>query len=86
MSVVFQKPYSYTLYVYDNVWYVTYLTGGPLESGISIKLNSEEVCLVHDNQAELEKLIKKFKQERSSYEGCEISPVVTPNGPPAKNN
>ncbi|TMP16324.1 hypothetical protein CWC02_14265 [Pseudoalteromonas sp. S2721] len=86
MSVVFQKPYSYSLYVYDNVWYVTYLSGGPLESGVSIRLNSDEISLVHDNQTELEKLIKKFKKEPSLYAGREISPVVTSNGPPAKNN
>lgn len=82
MTVVFQKPYSYSLYDYDNVWYLTYLTGGPLESGVSIKLSSEEVCRVRNNQTELEKLIKEFKHDRSLYEGREISPVVTSKGPP----
>ena len=82
MTVVFQKPYSYSLYDYDDVWYLTYLSGGPLEYGVSIKLNSEEIDRVRDNQAELEKLIKEFKHDRSLYEGREISPVVTSKGPP----
>lgn len=82
MTIVFQKPYSYSLYDYDNAWYLTYLSGGPLESGVSIKLNAEEVSRVRDNQSELEKLIKEFKQDRSLYAGREVSPVVTSKGPP----
>lgn len=82
MTIVFQKPYSYSLYDYDDNWYLTYLSGGPLESGVSIKLNPEEVYRVRNDQGELEKLIKEFKHDSSLYEGREISPVVTSKGPP----
>ena len=82
MTIVFQKPYSYSLYEYDNSWYLTYLSGGPLESGVSVKLDSAEIERVRDDQSELEKLVKEFKADSSLYEGRRVSPVVTSKGPP----
>jgi len=82
MAIIFQKPYSYSLYDYNNVWYLTYLSGEPLESGISIKLSFQEIERVRDNQAELELLVKEFKSDNCLYKGRRVYPVVTSQGPP----
>lgn len=84
MTIIYQKAYSYSLYNYNDTWYLTYLTGGPLESGVSIKLTPNEIERVKGDQSELEVLIKEFKSNSSLYEGREISPVVTSKGPPER--
>ncbi len=82
MSVVFQKAYSYSLFNYDDSWYLTYLTGGPMEVGISVHLTKDEIALVSSDQTALESLIKKFKADSSLYKGRRIVPSVTSKGPP----
>jgi hypothetical protein len=83
MSIIFQKPYAYSLYNYNNKFYLTYLIGGPVEFAISIRLNENEVELVRADQLKLEELINKFKSDCSLYKDRRIAPIVTSKGPPA---
>ncbi len=77
MNIIFQKAYSYLLIQDENSWYVTYFTGGPVEIDICVKLNEGEILQVSGDQKALEFLIKKFKSDRSSYEGRRVVPSVT---------
>jgi hypothetical protein len=78
------KPYAYSLYNYNDKFYLIYLTGGPLEYGISIRLNKDEIEMVRDDQTKLEELIREFKSDSSLYEGRRIVPVVTSKEPPSE--
>lgn len=77
MNIVFQKPYSYLLIQDESDWYLTYFTGGPVEIDICVKLTNEEIETVSLDQKAVEKLMARFKADRSLIEGRRVVPSVT---------
>jgi len=79
MNIISEKKYSYLLMEDNDEWYLTYLTGGPFEVDICVKLNDEEIVKLKENPESVSHLIESFKSDASIYEGRRIIPSVRPN-------
>ena len=78
MKVIYRKAYSYILMNEGESWYLTFFTGGPVELDICVELTEVEAAKVCQNQEAVEELVRKFKSDRSSFEGRRVIPSKKP--------
>lgn len=78
MNVICEKPYQYLLVESEGEYFLTFFTGGPVEIDICVRLTDSEIKEVDENNGNVEKLVKLFKNNRSSFEGRRVIPSVLP--------
>ena len=78
MKVIFEEAYSYLLVQDGDDWYLTFVTGGPVELDICVKLDEDEIARVSGSQIETARLAQEFQQDRSRFKGRRVVPSVIP--------
>lgn len=81
MKVIQKKRYSFFLLEDEETqeWFLTFMTGGPFEVDICVKLSEDEVSSIKQEPEYVSELMKSFKSDRSLYEGRRVIPSKRPN-------
>lgn len=76
MKTIAEKAWSYVLFEADYGWVLTFLTGGPIEVGVSVLLNNDEIAQIKSDPSCIDALVEEFSRDRAAIADRRITPPV----------
>ena len=78
MQVVEENNFNYVLMKDGTGWYLTFLSGGPVEIDFCVKLSEEEIFAIRNKQKDVQQLIQSLQSDHDKLKMRRIVPSIWP--------
>jgi hypothetical protein len=79
MKIIQEVRFHYVLMEDADEWYLTFMSGGPVEIDFCVKLNSDEVRRIKNNSQAVESIISDLKADTDTLMQRRVVPSIWPS-------